>query len=73
MSEILSRAQPYIQLEVAMKTFSNNYPNPGDHGGKSKSMHEASAHGQDRNWGQLTYKRQALSILSPSPLWATSW
>ena len=53
-----------------MKTFSNHSKKPGDHGGKSKSPHESSAHAQDRNWGQPAYKRQVLLILSLSLLWA---
>ena len=35
---------------------------------KSQSPHEAAAHAEDQNWGQPSYKRQELSILSPSPL-----
>jgi len=34
MSDILYQAQPYIQLEEAMKTFSNLSAKFGDHGGK---------------------------------------
>ena len=67
MSEVLSQAQTYIQLE-AMKTSSNNSAKPGNHGGKLKSLHEAFARAEDWNRGQSDYKRQALSILSPSPL-----
>jgi len=47
MSEILSRAQPNIQLEEAIKTFSNHSAKHGDDGRKSKSLHEASAHSKD--------------------------
>jgi len=67
MCEVLSRAQPYIQFEV-MKISSNHSAKTGDHGGKSKSPHEASTHVEDQNWGQHVYKRQALPILSASPL-----
>ena len=43
MSEALSRAQPYIQLEEAMMTFANHSAKRGDDRGKSKSPHEAAA------------------------------
>jgi len=68
MSEVLSRAQPYIQLEEAMKTSFNHTTKHGDVGGKSKSLHKAFAHAQDRNRGQPAFKRQALPILSPNSL-----
>ena len=68
MSEALSRAQPYIQLEEAMMTFANHSAKRGDDRGKSKSPHEAAAYAQDQNEGQSAYKRQALPILSQSPL-----
>ena len=67
-SGLLSRAQPYIQLEEALKTSSYHSVKPGDHGGKLKSPHEASTHAQDQNWRQLDYNRQAFLILSPSLL-----
>ena len=44
MSEVLSRAQPYIQLEEARKASSNHSAKSGEGGGKSKSPHEASKH-----------------------------
>ena len=47
MSEVLSRAQPYIQLEEAMKASSNQSMKSGEGGGKSKSPYEASDHLQD--------------------------
>jgi len=68
-SEVLSRAQPYILLEEAMKASSNRCVKPGDGESKSKSPHEAFDHIQDRFWGQPTRKRQALPILPPNPLW----
>jgi len=68
MSEVLSRAQPYIQLEEAMYTSFNHTAKHGDIRVTLKSPHEASAHTQDRNRGQPAFKRQALLILSPSPL-----
>jgi len=68
MSKVLSRAQPYIQLEETMKTSFNHTAKHGDGRGKSNSPHEASAHAQDRNQGQPAFKRQVLSILSPNPL-----
>jgi len=51
-----------------MKTSFNHSAKTDDQGGKSKYPHEASIHTQDQNWGEPTYKRQALMILSPSPL-----
>jgi len=68
-SEVLSRAQPYILLEEAMKASSNRWAKPGDGEAKSKSLHEAFDHIQDRFWGQSTHKRQAFPILPPNPLW----
>jgi len=47
MNEILTRAQPYIQLEEAMKASSNHTAKPGDGGGKLKSPHEALDRAQD--------------------------
>ena len=44
MSDILYRAQSYIQLEEAMKGSSNHSVKSGDGGGKSKSPHEAPDH-----------------------------
>jgi len=41
MSEVLTQAQPYIQLEEAMKASSSHSAKLGDGGGKSKSPHEA--------------------------------
>jgi len=68
MSSVMSRAQPYIQLEEAMKTSLNCIAKYGNNRGKSKSPHEASAHGQDSNPEQPAFKRQALPILSLSAL-----
>ena len=68
MSEVVSGAQSYIQLEEAMKISFNYTAKHDDDGGKLKSLHEASTHVQDRNRGQLAFKRQALLILSASPL-----
>ena len=67
MSEILSRAQPYIQLEEEMKTSSNYSAKPTTTREVevcARSLH----HAQDQNRGQLAYKRQALLILSPNLL-----
>jgi len=44
MSEILTRAQPYIQLEEAMKASFDHPAKPSDSGGKSKSLLEAPDH-----------------------------
>jgi len=51
-----------------MKTFVNYSAKRGDDGGKSMSLHKAYTHAQVQNWGQPAYKRQALSIFSPSLL-----
>jgi len=40
-SDVLSRAQPYIQLEEAIKALSNHSAKSGVDGGKSKTPHEA--------------------------------
>jgi len=69
MSKILSQAQPYIQLEEAMKTFSNYSVKPGDHGEKSKSPSKPLPLPKIRIGGNLP-TREALPILSPSPLCA---
>ena len=44
MSEILSRAQRYIQVEEVMKDSSNHSAKPGEGGGKSKYLRDASEH-----------------------------
>ena len=67
-SEVLSRAQPYIQLVEAMKASSNRCAKPDDGEVKSKSPHEAFDHIHDQFCGQPTHKRQALPILPPNPL-----
>jgi len=59
MSEVLSRAQPYIQLEEVMKTFFNHAAKHGDEE-SLKSSYEASVNSQDKNRGQPAFKRQAL-------------
>ena len=46
-----------------MKTSPNHSAKHGDDGGKSKSLHEASAHAQDRNREQPAYKNQVLQML----------
>jgi len=51
MSEVLFRAQLYIQREEAMKTYSNHTAKSGGHRGKSKSPHEAFSHTQDQKRG----------------------
>jgi len=68
MSKILTRAQPYIQLEEAMKASSNHSAKSGDGEGKSKFPHKAPDRNQDRHRGQLAHKKQALPILSLSSL-----
>ena len=49
MSEVLFRAQPYIQLEEVMKVSFIHSAKRGDSGGKSKSPHEAPDYAQDRH------------------------
>jgi len=51
------------QLEEVMKTSFDHIKKHGDVRGKSKSPYEASAHYQDQNQGQPTFKKQALPIL----------
>ena len=70
MCEILSQSQPYIQLEEAMKCFANHSTKRGDDREKSKPQYKATTGGMNSNWGQPTYKRQALLVLSPSSLQA---
>jgi len=60
MNEVLSRTQPYIQLEETMKASSNHSVKLSDDGGKSKSTHETPNHAQARHRGQLPYKKQVL-------------
>ena len=67
-SEILTRAQTYIQLEETMKASSDRPAKPSDGGGKSKSPREAPDHSPERHQGQPAHKRQAFSITSPSSL-----
>jgi len=57
MSEVFSRAQPYIQLEEAMKASSNHSVKPSDSGGKSKFTHKTPDHTQNRHRGQHPYKK----------------
>ena len=68
MSEVLSRAQPYIQLQETMRTSANHFAKRGDDRRKLKYPHETAAHTQDRNSGQPANKKQALLILLPSSL-----
>ena len=68
MSEFLSRAQPYIHLEEAIKASSSHPTKLSDYEVKSKLIREASNHAPDRHRGQPPYKKQVLPILSPSPL-----
>jgi len=72
-SEILSQAQPYLQLEKVMKTSSNHYTKPSDGGGKSKSTHEIPNHAQDRHRWQPAYKKHAFSILPLVSIWSASY
>ena len=51
-----------------MKASSNNSAKPNNDGTKSKSAREAPDHTPDRHQGQPPYKKQALSILSSSPI-----
>jgi len=51
MSEILTHAQPDIQLEEAMKASYDHSAKPSCGGGKSKSPREAPDHPPDRHWG----------------------
>ena len=64
MSEILSLAQPYIQLEEAMKTFFNHTMKHGDVGEKLKYPLTLKI----RTGRQAAFKKQAIIILSPNPL-----
>jgi len=57
MSKVLSRAQPYIQLEETMKAFFEHSTKPSDGGGKSKSTHEDPNHTQNRHREQPPYKK----------------
>ena len=68
MSEILTNAQPYIQLKKMMKASSDHPVKPSDGGEMSKSPYEAPNRPPDRHRGQLAHKRQALSIASPDSL-----
>jgi len=68
MSEVLSRAHPYIQLEEAMKSSTNHSAKCGDDGEKLNPQYEATTGVRNPNRGQPAYKRHALSVLSPSPL-----
>ena len=65
MSNVLSRAQPYIQLEEAIKTSSNHSAKHGDDEGKSKSPHETFAHAPIRTGGNLPIRD-----MRPDPLTA---
>ena len=66
MSKILSRAQPYVQLEEVMKTSVNYSAKRDNDGGKSKSLHEASAHAQDQNRGQRDKRTRSSRQVCPS-------
>jgi len=68
MSEVLSRVQLYIQLEEAIKTSSSHPAKSSDDRVKLKLTREAPDHAPDRYQGQPPYKKQALLILSPSPI-----
>ena len=70
MSEVLSQAQPYIQLEEAMKSSSTTLKCNND-GKKINSQHETPAYANNQNQGQHVSKKQAFSILSPSSLRVT--
>jgi len=47
MSEVLSRSEPYIQVEEVMKASSNHSAKLGNGGEKLKSTHKAPDHAQD--------------------------
>ena len=49
MSDVLSRAQPYIQLEEVMKASSNHSAKPRVEGGKSKIPQESPDHTPDQH------------------------
>jgi len=68
MNKALSRAQPYIQLEKVMKASSNPSARLSKDETKSKFACEASDHAPHRHKGQPPYKKQALSIMSSSPI-----
>jgi len=68
MSEALSQAQPYIQLEEAMKAFSNPSARLSHNGKQSKSAREAPDHAPDQHKGQPPYKKQTLSIMPSNPI-----
>jgi len=62
MSEVLSRAQPYIQLEEAMKASSNHSTKSDEGGGKSKSPREVPDNTQEQHRGLPAYKKKAFPI-----------
>jgi len=66
MSEVLSRAQPYIQLEEVMKTFFNHAAKHGDEESLSLRMKPLLIP-KIKTGGNLPSKDR-LSILPPNPL-----
>jgi len=65
-SEVLSPAQPYIQLEEAMKASSSHSAKSSDSEGSLNLRTRLP--NTPRPHGQPAYKRQAFPVLSPSPL-----
>ena len=65
MSDVLPRAQPYIQLEETMKTSFKHFTKPDNHEGKSKSPTKPPPMPKLKIGGNLP-TREVLSILSPS-------
>jgi len=59
----LSQAQPYIQLEEAMKASSNPSTKPSEDEAISKSAREAPDYVSNRHRGLPPYKKQTLSIM----------
>jgi len=49
MSEVMSRAQPYIQLEEVMKSFVNHSLKRDNDGEKMNSQHETPTHASNQN------------------------
>ena len=59
MSEVLSRAQPHIQLEEAMKNFVNHSLKRGNDGEKMNSQGMTPTNADNHSWGQPAFKKQA--------------
>jgi len=59
MSEVLSRAQTYIQLEEAVKSFVNHSLKRDNDREKTNSQCKALTYASNQNLGQLAFKKQA--------------